>query len=83
MGSVSVAAWIAHGVFMVLLFRVWLELRPRAAIVFALLWLIGYLGLPYILYGEPFFMPYVAVLDAVMLLRLTLQARDDSGLHIR
>lgn len=83
MGSVNIAAWITHGVFMVLLVRVWLELRPRAAIVFALLWLIGYLGLPYILYGEPLFMPYVAVLDGIMLLRLTLQGRDHSGLHIR
>jgi hypothetical protein len=81
MGSVSVAAWIAHGTFVVLLVRVWVALRPRVAIIFALLWLIGYLGLPYILYGEPFFMPYGAVLDGVMLLRLTLQG--DEPLHLR
>ncbi len=81
MGSVSVAAWIAHGMFVVLLVRVWIALRPRAAIVFALLWLIGYLGLPYILYGEPFFMPYVAVLDSIMLFRLTMQG--DEPLHLR
>jgi hypothetical protein len=81
LGSVSVAGWIAHGVFAVLLLRVWVELRRRAAIVFALLWCAGYFGLPYILYGEPFFMPYVGVLDIIMLFRLMLQTKGD-GLRL-
>jgi hypothetical protein len=81
MGSVSVAGWIAHGVFAVLLLRAWVELRPRTAIVFALLWLAGYFGLPFILYAEPFFMPFVALLDIVLLLRLMAQKQGD-GLQL-
>jgi hypothetical protein len=77
MGSISIATWIAHGVFVVLLLRAWIELRPRTAIIFGLLWLAGYVGLPYILYGELYFMPLVAVLDIVLLVRLALQ--DESG----
>jgi len=80
-GSVSVAGWIAHGAFLVLLLRVWVELRPRTAIIFAVFWSIGYFGLPFILYGEPFLMPYVAVLDIIMLARLTMQR--DGPLHLR
>ncbi len=80
-GSLAIAGWIAHGAFLVLLLRVWVELRPRAAIVFVLFWLLGYLGFPYILYGEPFFMPYVAILDIIMLFRLTMQGGE--GLHLR
>ena len=82
MGSTSIAAWIAHGVFFVLLLRAWIELSPRTAIIVGLVWLAGYFGLPYILYGEPYFMPLVALLDIVLLLRLMLQ--DDSrGLGLR
>ena len=80
-GSLAIAGWIAHGAFLVLLLRVWVELRPRAAIVFVLFWLLGYFGFPYILYGEPFFMPYVAILDVIMLFRLTMQGNE--GLHLR
>ena len=72
-GSVAVAGWIAHGVFAVLLLRVWIELSPRTSIVFALLWLAGRFGLPFILYGELYFLPLVAVYDIVMLFMLTLQ----------
>lgn len=79
-GSAAVASWIAHLVFAVLLIRTWLELRPRTAIVFALLWLAGYYGFPWILYGEGFFMPYVAVLDVAMLLMLN---RRDSPISLR
>ncbi len=80
-GSLAVAGWIAHGVFLVLLLRVWIELRPLEAVVFALLWLAGYFGFPFILYGEPFFMPYVAVLDIIMLFRLLLQDGGDLSLR--
>lgn len=72
-GTVGIARWIAHGAFLVLLLRVWIELRPRTAIVFILLYAAGYFGFPYILHGEPFFMPYVAVLDVIMLLLLNWQ----------
>lgn len=72
-GSAAIAGWIAHLAFLVLLLRVWIELRPRTAIVFAVLWVAGYAGFPYLLYGEGFFMPYVAVLDVIMLLMLTWQ----------
>lgn len=82
MGSISIAGWIAHAVFCVLLLRAWIELRPRTAIIFGLLWLAGYFGLPYILYGEPYFMPLVAILDIVLLLRLSLQDEGGGlGLH--
>jgi hypothetical protein len=80
-GSATVAAWIAHGVFCVLLLRAWIELRPRTAIVFALLWLGGYFGLPFILYGELYFLPYVAVLDIVLLMMLARQGAGDLRLH--
>ena len=78
MGSVTIAGWIAHGVFAVLLLRVWIELRPRTAIVFALLWLAGRFGLPYILYGELYFLPLVAALDIVMLFTLMMQTPGGS-----
>lgn len=68
MGSISVAGWIANGAFCVLLLRVWIERRPRTALIFVALWLAGYFGFPFILYGEPYFMPYVAILDVVMLM---------------
>ena len=73
-GSVGIAVVIAHGVFVVLLVRAWIELRPRTAIVFAVLWLLGWFGLPYILYGELYFLPYVAVLDIILLFRLMAQS---------
>jgi hypothetical protein len=80
MGSVTIAGWIAHGAFCVLLLRVWIELRPRTALIFVGLWLAGYFGFPFILYGEPFFMPYVAVLDVVMLLMTQDDGRVPLGL---
>jgi len=79
--SVTVAGWIAHGVFLVLLLRAWIELRPRTAVIFVLLWCAGYFGLPYILYGELYFMPYVAVLDIALLLLLGWQTAGDLRIH--
>jgi hypothetical protein len=79
-GSAAIASWIAHITFVVLIIRVWLELRPRTAIVFAILWLAGYFGFPWILYGEGFFMPYVAVLDVTMLMMLN---HHDSPISLR
>ena len=81
-GSLGIARWIVNGVFVVLLIRAWIELRPRTAIVFAAIWLAGYAGLPYILYGEPYFVPLVAVLDIILLFRLKLQD-PGGGLQLR
>lgn len=81
MGSATVASWIAHGVFFVLLLRAWIELSPRTAVIFALLWCAGYFGLPYILYGELYFLPYVAVLDIVLVLLLARQTAGDLKIH--
>lgn len=69
-GSMAIAGWIAQIAFFVLALRVWAELRLRTAVIFVALWLAGYFGFPLILYGEGFFMPYVAMLDVVMLLML-------------
>ena len=81
-GSLAIASWIAHGVLVVLLLRAWIELRPRTAIVFALLWLAGYLVSPYVVQARLLFMPYVAMLDIALLLRLAWQGRVSLGLRI-
>jgi hypothetical protein len=70
MGSITVAAWIAHIVFWVLLVRAWFELGRKHVGVFAVLWIGGYLALRHVNSGL-FVMPYVAILDIVMLLLLT------------
>jgi hypothetical protein len=81
MGSVTIAGWIAHGAFCVMLLRVWIERRPRTALIFVALWLAGYFGLPFILYGELYFMPYVAVLDIAMLLMVWNEGDTRLGLR--
>jgi hypothetical protein len=70
MGSVTVAAWIAHIVFWLLLARAWFELGRTHAAVFALLWIGGYVALRSV-NGGLFVMPFVAILDVGMLLLLT------------
>lgn len=70
MGSITVAAWIAHVVFWVLLVRAWFELGPKHVALFAVLWIGGYVGLP-LVNGGLFVMPYVAILDVVLLLLIT------------
>lgn len=69
-GSAAIGYWIAQIAFVVLLVRTWNELRPLTAVVFAVLWAAGYFGLPFILYGEGYVMPYIAMLDVIMLLML-------------
>jgi hypothetical protein len=81
-GSLAIGRLIAHGIFIVLLIRAWLELRPRTAILFALIWMAGYVGLPYILYGELYFTPLVAVLDVILLFMLGMQ-ESGGGLRLR
>ena len=65
-GSPAAAALIAHAAFVVLIAAAWLESGARLAVVFALLWIAGFVGLRYISYGPSLFAPYVAVLDIVL-----------------
>lgn len=68
-GSAGIAAAIAHVAFWVLLVRLWIESGARPAVIFAALWLAGYLGLP-LIGGSLFFVPYVAVLDIALVLTI-------------
>ncbi len=68
MGSVGVAAWIGQIVFLLLIVWGYLTewLSMRASIVFALLWLVPRFALGFVPAAAPFFSPYVAVLDIVL-----------------
>jgi hypothetical protein len=68
MGSVGIAAWIAHGAFWTLVvFGLSSgELTLRRLVVLLSFWLAGLFGLPYFPYGAALFSPYVAVLDIVL-----------------
>lgn len=79
--SLAIARWIANGVFVVLLLRAWIELRPRTAILFALLWLAGWEGLPFLLWGR-FFAVYVVLLDVALWFRLR-STEHAEGLGLR
>jgi hypothetical protein len=71
MGSVSVAAWIAHVTFWGLLLYGWArhELGPRRSAVFLFLWICGLCGLPYIIpFGAALFSSFVAMLDIALVL---------------
>jgi hypothetical protein len=70
MGSVGIAAWIAHVAFWVLLGygSFWEELSLRGAAIFIILWLAGLFGLPYAPFGAALFFPFVAVLDVSLVL---------------
>jgi hypothetical protein len=68
-GSPAVAAFIAHATFWALLAGGIISgaLRVRSAVVFAVLWLAGRYGLPY-LTAYDLFAPYVAILDVALVL---------------
>lgn len=68
MGSVGVAAWLAHVTFWGLLVYGWArhELGLRATVVFLFLWLAGLYGLPYIPFGAALFSSFVAMLDIAL-----------------
>ena len=72
MGSAAAAAWIGHVVYWVLI--IWgvatASLSVRAFVVFLLLWLVPFFTLDYIPAAAPFFSPYVAVLDIVLVFLL-------------
>ena len=68
-GSPVVGAVIAQLAFWLLLVRgvVGRELRPNVTIVFVVLWLAGYLGIPRLSqFAGPVFTSFVAVLDIVL-----------------
>jgi hypothetical protein len=69
MGSVGVAAWIAHVTFWGLLLYglARRELGLRSSAVFLFLWICGLYGLPYIIsFGAELFSSFVAVLDIAL-----------------
>jgi hypothetical protein len=72
MGSAAAAAWIGHFVYWVLI--IWgvatESLSVRAFVVFLLLWLVPFFTLDYFPAAAPFFSPYVAVLDIVLVFLL-------------
>ena len=72
MGSVGVAAWVGHIVFAVLIVWGYLteSLSVRATTVFVLLWVVPRLALGFLPSASPFFSPYVAVLDIVLVFLL-------------
>jgi hypothetical protein len=72
-GSASVAAWIAHLAFWILLIWgcVFGELRAKGLAIFVLLWFGGSYGLPLLHpYGATLFSSYVAVLDVILVLMI-------------
>ena len=68
MGSASIAGWIAQITFVVLLIVGWDDLGLKGRVTFVALWLAGRIGLPYLPYGAPLIIPYVAVLDIILVL---------------
>lgn len=73
MDSATIAAFIAHFTFWVLLPYGWFweEITSRGVAVFLALWVAGLYGLPYLLpYGAAGFSSYVAVLDIVLVFLL-------------
>jgi hypothetical protein len=68
MGSPAIAAWFAHGAFWGLLAcGLWLrELPVRSVVVFLMLWLAGYIGLPHLPYGAALRAPFIAALDIAL-----------------
>jgi len=70
MSSSTVAAWIAHVAFVVLVAAGWVsgELGARATGVVVTLWVAAYICLPFIPHGAALFPSVVAVLDVVLVL---------------
>jgi hypothetical protein len=68
--SAGIAAWVAHLAFWVLLLYGWAwdELGPRGVIVFLVLWMLGFYGLPVFPLGAAMFSSFVAVMDVALVL---------------
>ena len=71
-GSPTIAAWIAHVAFWVLLVLGWStsELGLKSGVVFLLLWIAGTFGLPHVPYGSGLFSSYVALLDIALVFKI-------------
>ena len=65
-GSPQVAWWIAHAAFWILLALAVRDRRWRTIIVIGGLWVIGYIASRQVASLALFFMPFVAVLDIVL-----------------
>lgn len=67
-GSIGIAAWIAKLAFVGLLIGGWTsgELRLKATLVFALLGVAAWIGLPYLPRGRDFVTPALAVIDIAL-----------------
>jgi hypothetical protein len=72
MGSVSVATWIAHFAFWVLLAYGWFweEIGLKGLVILIVLWLAGLFGLPFVPYGAGLFSPFVAILDIALVVAI-------------
>ena len=66
LGSPAVAGWIAQVVFLALILVGWGELGMRRVALFAALWFAGFAARSYVPFGAAWFIPYVAVLDIVL-----------------
>jgi hypothetical protein len=69
-GSPGIAAFIAQAVFVGLMIWGWLsgELGWKSLTVFALLFIVGFVGRSCLRGGAPFFPPVVAIMDIVLVL---------------
>lgn len=69
MGSATIAAWIAHIAFWVVLVWAWAaeELAMRGVAVFLFLWIAGFAVVQYFSF-DGLFAPYVAALDVALVL---------------
>ena len=65
-GSPQVAWWIAHAAFWILLALAVRDRRWRTISVIGALWVIGYIASRQVASLGLFFMPFVAVLDIVL-----------------
>ena len=67
-GAPLVAGWIADIAFWVLIVRGLIsgELGRGATVAFIVLWLAGAFGLSYVPYGDVLYIPFVAILDIVL-----------------
>lgn len=65
-GSPAVGAWIAHVAFWALLFVGRNELGLKGIGIFLGLWLVGFVGRPWLPLGIALFAPYVAILDIAL-----------------
>jgi hypothetical protein len=80
MGSAGLASLFAHVAFWLLLSygRLSETLTARGAVIFVIVWLAGFLLLPYVPYGDALFSPSVAVLDIALVLTIF---KGDLRLH--